>query len=58
MAGFSGGMEQVRLWAEWEWPVEKITECPQCLPLAGSAAGADGRKRTGVVEPREKIGFS
>lgn len=51
-------MEQVRLWAEWEWAVEKITECPQCLPLAGSAAGADGRKRTGVVEPREKIGFS
>lgn len=44
--------------AEWEWAVEKITEYPQCLPLAGSAAGAGGRKGPGVVEPREETGFS
>lgn len=48
--------------AEWEWAVEKITECPQCLPkclsLTGSAAGAHGRKGTSVVEPREETVFS
>lgn len=53
-------MEQVRLWQSGNGLLKRLVSVPraQCLPLAGPAAGAGGRKGTGVAEPREKTGFS
>lgn len=60
VAGFGGGMEQVRLWQSGNGLLKRLVSVPraQCLPLAGPAAGAGGRKGTGVAEPREETGFS
>lgn len=60
MAGFGGGMEQVGLWQSGNGLLKRLLSVPsaKCLPSAGSAAGADGRKGTGVAEPRKETGFS
>lgn len=46
-------MEQVRLWQSGNGLLKRLVSVPraQCLPLAGPAAGAGGRKGTGVAEP-------
>ena len=50
MAGFGGGVEQVRLWRSGNGLLKRSLSVPsaRCLPLAGPAAGVDGRKGTGV----------
>lgn len=49
MTGFGGGVGQVGLWQSGHGLLKGSLSVPSagCLPLAGPAAGADGRKGTG-----------
>lgn len=50
VSGFGGGVEQVGLWQTGNGLFKRSLSVPsaRCLPLTGPAAGAGGRKGTGV----------